>query len=213
MRSAVNGKSEATEEAMQKLAKTLKLVSANSELYYLKRPSEVAESALTEVDASFAEIEALLSDFADEWFSSGNQGSNGARFSKSLDDRIDVKLCQNGKLDFAQMKDILFRLNAIDDVMVGLDRISVYIKRYEELCRDKLLSDLAEHAQRFEASILNELRSSIESEGRRLRNQVERCNLYYQPAVKTKTLWVAVLSLVISSLVLLLTILRIIGYI
>jgi hypothetical protein len=204
---------DATETAMQKLAKAIRLVSANSELYYLKKPADVTETALRDVDGSFAEIEALLSEFADEWFGNRNRGVNTVSLSENLDDRIDVKLCMNGKLDFEQMKKIVFRLNAIDDVVVGLDRISLYIKRYEELCRDKLFSDLAEHAQHFEESILNELRRNVESEARRLRNQIERCNLYYQPAMKTKTLWVAVLSLAISSLAFLLTILKMLNYI
>jgi hypothetical protein len=97
--------------------------------------------------------------------------------------------------------------------MVGLDRISLYVRRYQELCREKQLNDLFEHGQIFENSILNELRRSIESEARRLRNQVERCNLYYQPAMKTKALWVALTSLAISSLAFLLTILKMLNYI
>jgi hypothetical protein len=204
---------DATEKAIQKLAKAIRVVSANSELFYLKKSADVTEAALRDVDSSFSEIEALMSEFADEWFSSRNQGFGAVRLSDNLNDRIDVKLCQNGKLDFEQMKRIVLRLNAIDDVMVGLDRISLYIRRYEELCRDKLLGDLAEHAQHFEASILNELRRSAESEARRLRNQIERCNLYYQPAMKTKTHWVALVSLAISSLAFLLTILRMLNYI
>jgi len=111
------------------------------------------------------------------------------------------------------MKRIVLRLNAVDDVVVGLDRISLYVNRYDELCREKQLSALVEHAQIFENSILNELRRSIESEATRLRNQIERCNLYYQPAMKTKTLWVAVLSLAISTLAFLLTILKMLNYI
>jgi hypothetical protein len=213
MCSRPDGEADATEIAMQKLAKAIRVVSANSELFYLKKPADVTETALRDVDSSFSEIEALMSEFADEWYDSRNQGFGAVRLSENLNDRIDVKLCQNGKLDFQQMKRIVLRLNAIDDVMVGLDRISLYIKRYGELCRDKLLGDLAEHAQHFEASILNELRRSVESEARRLRNQIERCNLYYQPAMKTKTHWVALVSLGISSLAFLLTILRMLNYI
>jgi hypothetical protein len=213
MCSRPDGEADATEIAMQKLAKAIRVVSANSELFYLKKPADVTETALRDVDSSFSEIEALMSEFADEWYNSRNQGFGAVRLSENLNDRIDVKLCQNGKLDFQQMKRIVLRLNAIDDVMVGLDRISLYIKRYGELCRDKLLGDLAEHAQHFEASILNELRRSVESEARRLRNQIERCNLYYQPAMKTKTHWVALVSLGISSLAFLLTILRMLNYI
>jgi len=198
---------------LQKLAKTLKVVSAHAELYYLKKPSEVTEAALREVGDSFEEVEALLSEFAEAWHISGNQGYGALCNSGSLDERIDVKLCQNGKLDFAQMKKIVLRLNAVDDVIATLDRISLYMKRYEELCREKLLNDLMEHAQIFGSSILNELRRNIESEATRLRNQIERCNLYYQPAMKTKTLWVAVVSLAISSLAFILTILKLLGYI
>jgi hypothetical protein len=200
-----------TEVAMHRLAKTLKVASANSEPYYLKKSSDVNEFALREVGNSFAEMEALMSEFADAWYGSRKQSTVDP--SENLDDRIDVKLCQNGKLDFKQMKKIMLRLNAVDDVMVGLDRISLYVRRYQELCREKHLSDLFEHAQVFENSILNELRRSIESEARRLRNQVERCNLYYQPAMKTKALWVALTSLAISSLAFLLTILKMLNYI
>ena len=201
-----------TENAMQKLAKALRVVSANSELYYLKKPVEVAEASLREVEGSFAEVEALLAEFAEQWFNSNRQGANSALFSENLQDRIDVKLCRNGKLDFEQMKGIMLRLNAIDDVVTALDRIGLYITRYQELCLDKYLTDLAEDAKHFEASILDELRRSIDSEARRLRNQIERCNLYYQPAMKTKDVWLAIVSLAISSLAFLLTILRMLNY-
>ena len=200
-----------TESALQKLNKAIQFFSANSQSYYLKRAAEVTEAALNEVGNSFPEAEALMSEFAESWYGSRKQNADCP--PEDLSERIDVKLCQNGKLDFAQMKKIVLRLNAVDDVIVGLDRISLYVKRYEELCREKLLNNLADRAQIFENSILRELRMSIESEAKRLRNQIERCNLYYQPAMKTKTLWVAVLSLAISCLAFLLTILRTLNYI
>ena len=199
------------ELAMQKLDKTIQVFSANSEFYYLKKTADVTEATLRGVGDSFAEVESLMSEFAEAWYGSRKQSADCP--PGNLNDRIDVKLCQNGKLDFEQMKRIVLRLNAVDDVVVGLDRISLYVNRYEELCREKQLGDLVEHAQIFENSILNELRRSIESEATRLRNQIERCNLYYQPAMKTKTLWVAVLSLAISTLAFLLTILKMLNYI
>jgi hypothetical protein len=199
------------ELALQKLNKTIQVFSANSQSYYLKKPSEVNEAALQAAGDSFAEAEALLAEFADVWY--GSRSQNARCPVGDLDNRIDVKLCQTGKLDFAQMKNIVLRLNVIDDIIVGLDRISLYVKRYRELCREKLITDLAERAHAFENSILEELRRSIDSEATGLRNQIERCNLYYQPAVKTKTLWVAVLSLAISSLAFLLAILQMLNYI
>lgn len=200
-----------TEAALQKLDKTIQVFSANSQFYYLKRPSEVSEAVLKDVGDSFAEAEALMAEFAEAWY--GSRGQSADCPPKDLNNRIDVKLCQNGKLDFGQMKKIVLRLNAVDDVLIGLDRISLYLKRYQELCREKLLTDLTERSQVFQNSVLDELQRSIESEATRLRNQIERCNLYYQPAMKTKTLWVAVLSLAISSLAFLLTILKMLNYI
>jgi len=200
-----------TEIALQKLNKAIQVFSANSQFYYLKKPSEVTETALRDAGDAFAEAEALMAEFAEAWYGSRKQNADCP--PGDLTNRIDVRLCQTGKLDFEQMKKMVLRLNAIDDVLVGLDRISLYVKRYQELCREKLLNDLAERAQVFENSILDELQRSIESEATRLHNQIERCNLYYQPAMKTKTLWVAVLSLAISSLAFLLTILKMLNYI
>ncbi len=200
-----------TESALLKLNKTVQVFSAFSQSYYLKKSSEVTETVLRDAGDSFAEGEALLAEFAEIWY--GSRGTFAECSAGNLSDRIDVKLCQSGKLDFTQMKRIVLRLNVIDDVIVGLDRISLYVKRYQDLCREKMLTDLAERAQVFENSILTELRRSINSEATGLRNQIERCNLYYQPAMKSKTLWVAVLSLAISSLAFLLAILQILNYI
>ncbi len=211
MHAKFNEKPYSTEIALQKLNKTVQVFSANSQSYYLKRPPEVTETALKDVGESFSEAEALMAEFAEAWYGSRKQNADCP--PKDLNERIDVKLCQNGKLDFKQMKKMVMRLNAVDDVLVGLDRIGLYVKRYQELCREKLLNDLAERARVFESSILNELQRSIGSEATRLHNQIERCNLYYQPAMKTKTLWVAVLSLAISSLAFLLTILKMLNYI
>src|SRR3972149_10330303 len=110
-----------TENAMQKLAKALQIVSANSELYYLKKPLEVAEAPLRQVEESFAEVEALLAEFAEQWFNSNKRGVNDAFVSENLHDRIDVKLCTNGKRDLAQRKRLVFRGNSIDDVVTALD--------------------------------------------------------------------------------------------
>jgi hypothetical protein len=199
--------------AMEKLGKAVQIVSANSELYYLKKASQITETALREVDSSFDEISSLMSEFAEHWYGSRKQGPDAVPLSDDLNDRIDIKLCQNGKLDFEQMKRIMFRLNGIDEALMGLDRLSYYLKSYQELCREKRLGELVEHAQFFENSILNELRRSIESEAKRLRNQIERCNLYYQPAMKNRTLWVALGSLAISCLAFLLTILKMLNFI
>jgi hypothetical protein len=106
------------------------------------------------------------------------------------------------------MKKIMVRMNRIDDALMGVGPIIFYIQYYENLCREKNLPALVENAELFRTSVLNKAKETLESETKRLRNQIERCNLYYQPAIKTRTLWVALASLVISSLAFLLTVLK-----
>jgi hypothetical protein len=194
--------------AMVRLEKTLRIVHEDSKLYYLKEESQIAEATLRKVDNSFAKISPLMIEFADHWYGSRKQGPDAVQPSEELKERVDIKLFQTGKLDFEQMKRIMTRLNRIDDALMGLDRMNYYIKYYEDLCCHKNLGQFTEHAKLFRTSVINQAKESIESEGRRLRNQIERCNLYYQPAIQTKTLWVALASLAISCLAFLLAILK-----
>ena len=194
--------------AMQKLGKTLQIVAENRKQYYLQNVSQVTEAILTKTDNLFPELSQLMIEFADHWYGSRLKGPDAIQLSEKLEDRIDTKLFQTGKLDFEQMKKIMVRMNRIDDALMGMGRIIFYIQYYENLCREKNLPALMENAELFRTSLLNEAKETLESETKRLRNQIERCNLYYQPAIKTKALWVALASLVISSLAFLLTILK-----
>lgn len=208
MSSKPSGQTPSLDAAMQKLGKTLQIVAENRKQYYLQKASQVTEATLTKTDQLFPELSQLMEEFADHWFGSRHKGSDAIQPSEKLEDRIDIKLFQTGKLDFEQMKKIMVRMNRIDDALMGLNRIIFYIQHYENLCRDKNLAGLVENAELFRTSVLNAAKESVESEAKRLRNLIERCNLYYQPAIKTKTLWVALASLVISSLAFLLTILK-----
>lgn len=194
--------------AMERLGKTLQIVSENRKLYYLKNASQVTEVTLSKTDSLFPELSHLMEEFRDNWYDSKHKGPDAIQPSEKLEDRVDIKLFKTGKLDFEQMKRIMVRMNRIDDALMGFGRIIFYIQYYENLCREKNLLGLVGNAEFFRTTILNEAKDSVESEGKRLRNQIERCNLYYQPAVKTKTLWVALASLGISSLAFLLTVLK-----
>lgn len=194
--------------ALKKLENILRIISEGSKEYYLKRPAEVDNKVLKTVDMSFIDISNLAQEFADHWFNSKLKGPDAIQSSENLDERVDIKLYKTGKLDFEHMKKIMIRLNRIDDVIMGLERITFYLRYYEDLCRKKELSIQASHAEMLRTSTFEVARETISTEGKRLQNQIERCNLYYQPAIKTKTLWVAVSSLIISTLAFLLTILK-----
>ena len=99
-------------------------------------------------------------------------------------------------------------MNRIDDALMGLNRIKFYLSYYENLCSEKGLIKPADHAKLFRESMIEQAIESVTAEGKRLKNQIERCNLYYQPAIKTKTLKVAYIALGISTLSFLLAILN-----
>ncbi len=196
------------EEALKKLTEILRIVSEDAKLYYLKEPDKIDEKILKDVSLSFISISQLSREFADLWFASRLSGEDAIQRSDKLEERIDFKLFGSGKLDFEQMKKMMKRLHRIDDALYGLSRIGSDLKYYRDLCRVKKLDEYAALVDLFLASSLDVARDTLEAEGKKLQNQIERCNLYYQPVIKTRTLWVAVCSLAVSSLAFLITILK-----
>lgn len=201
------------ENAMKKLGEIFKIIIEDAKAYYRKKPSEVDDSILKNIDLSFVSLIELMDEFVDQWFSSTTKGSDAIQPSDNLDERIDIKLFDTGKLDFEQMKKIMVRLNRIDDAILGFGRIEQYLLYYEDLCKKKKLTKPAEHTEMFRAANITVAKEYLICEGKRLRNQIERCNLYYQPAIKTKAVRVASVALAISSLSFLLSILNAIGII
>ena len=195
------------ENAMVKLAEVLKIVRKDAEAYYLKKPEKVDVSILKTIDTSFASISILMQEFVEQWFNSREKGPDAIQPSADLKERIDIKLFETGKLDFDQMKKIMKRMHRIDDALLGFDRIEFYIRYYEYLCKMHNLTKPAGHAQMFRTSSIIVGKDYLKSEGNRLRNQIDRCNLYYQPAIKTKALNVAYVALAISALSFLLSVL------
>ena len=132
--------------AMERLGKTLQIVSENSKLYYLQKALQVSSTTLSKTDNLFPELSQLMIEFADYWCGSRHKGPDAIQPSEKLEDRIDIKLFQTGKLDFEQMKKIMVRMNRIDDALMGVGRIIFYIQYYENLCREKKLPALVENA-------------------------------------------------------------------
>lgn len=201
------------ENAMKKLAEVLEIVSKDAKAYYLKKPEKVDASILKTIDLSFASLSILMQEFIEQWFNSRYKGTDAIQSSENLKERIDIKLFETGKLDFKQMKKIMTRMNRIDDALLGFERTEFYLIYYEDLCKKNKLTKPAEHAEMFRTSSIVVGKEYLKGEGNRLRNQIERCNLYYQPAIKTKTLNVALVALAISTLSFLLSILNAINLI
>jgi hypothetical protein len=163
---------------------------------------------------SFTSLSVLCREFSELWFDSKSKGPDAIRTSDKLEDRIDIKLFQTEKLDFVQPKKIMIRMNRLDDALMALDKISIHLKYYEDTCKEKGLTKPAKIANLFRVTSIDVLRESLRTEAKRLENQIERCNLYYQSDINTKSftinanaLRVAYIALSISALSVLLTIL------
>jgi hypothetical protein len=206
--SANSGENYSLDNAMRKLRRIGEIISEDSKEYYLKKPSDVNDNVLKDISLSFVTLSSLIQEFADQWFSSKYKGVDAIQSSENLKERVDIKLFDTGKLDFKQMKKIMVRMNRIDDGLWGLYRIDFYLRYYEDLCNKKKLTDYANLAELFRTSSIDAAKETLTTEEKRWRNQIERCNLYYQPAIKTKTLNVALIALAISTLSVLITILN-----
>jgi len=173
----------------------------------MKKATEVSKKTLDEVVISLVQVSNLLTRFQLSWIESRRSGSDAVELSRKLDDRIDMKLFRTGKLDFEQLKKLMARLNRADDALLGLNRIGFYVSDYGRLCIESGLQRNAETARLFIEGNLNPVEKHINSEIERSRNQIQRCNLYYQSQLKSKTFRIAFASLLISSLSVFLSIL------
>lgn len=195
------------QNAMNTLAKIHKIISEDNREIYLKPLSEVDASLLKTLSLSFTGLSLLFQEFLDQWYNSKSQGPDAIQMSDKLEDRIDIKLYQTEKLDFEQMKKIMTRMNRIDDALMSLDLVSFNLKYYEDACREKGLIKYAELAVLFRVYSVDRLREILRTESRRFGNQIERCNLFYQSKLNTKTLKIAYIALIISALSVFLTVL------
>ena len=108
-----------------------------------------------------------------------------------MNERIDYKLFNTGKLDFEQMKKIMARLNRIDDALLLDEVITPHLKQYEYLCEQKNIDEGLNMVNWFESNFVEVFKKHLLNEKNRFGNQVERCNLYYQAKLNTTTVKIA----------------------
>jgi hypothetical protein len=104
------------------------------------------------------------------------------------------------------MKKIMARLNRIDDAMAMEEIIPPYLKQYAYLCKEKRLYACLNLCNSLEIDFVEVFMKHIINENKRLENQVERCNLYYQAKLNTTTVKIAWGALILSVISILATI-------
>lgn len=179
------------QNAMDKLAEVCAIIVENNEKIFMKKAEEIDAEVLEKLAESLVKCGYLFNEFLYRWDKSELKGPDAFRKSDKLEDRIDIKLYETGKLDFDKMKKVMARLHRIDDIMLMEEIMTPYFRQYANLCKEKGLSHCADLNNSFESNFVERLRTHLENERMRLGNQIERCNLYYQAKLNTRTVRIA----------------------
>lgn len=186
--------------ALNKLAEIHKIIFEDNPNIFSKKPEEVSVDSLRDLSLLFPSLSTLFKEANEEWFGSKSKGFDAVVRSEKLEDRLDIKVCQTDKLDLKHMEKIMIRMNRLDDALDHLERISFYLKYYEDVCKQKGLTMYANASEIFRVFSIKEFIKSLRIEAKQHRNQIERSNLYYQAKMNTKTLKIAYAALGISVL-------------
>ena len=183
------------QNALNKLAIILKTIFEDNQELFLKKPEEVSVELLKKLSESFISLSTLFQEVIEEWAGSDSEGIEGIKSSEELDDRLGIIgwLFGNSK--------------PIDEALESLEKISLYLKYYEDLCKQKGLTMYANLSELFRVYGIEEFIKTLRIEVKQHKNQIERSNLYNQAKLNTKTLKIAYASLVISVLFAVLTVL------
>jgi len=195
------------QNAVNKLAIILKLIFEDYPDIFLKKPEEVSVDLLNNLSNSFISISTLFQEVIEEWFGSSPEMFDAIRRSEELEDQLDVEVGETDKLDFEQIRKIMNRMNKIDDALGNLEKISLYLKYYEDLCKQKGLTTNANLSEIFRVYGVEEFANSLRNEVKHHKNQIERNNMYNRAKLNRKTLETAKKSLKTAYAALVITVL------
>jgi hypothetical protein len=193
------------QNALNTLAIMLKIIYEDNQDVFLKKPEEVSVDLLKNLSDSFILLSTLFEEVIAEWFGSNSEGFDVFEKSEELGDRLDVKVSEADKLDFEQIRKIMNRMNRLDDALDSLEKISFYLKYYEDLCKQKGLTTYANLSEIFRVYGVEEFTKILRNEIKKRKSQVERNNMYNQAKLNTKTLKIAYAAFFVSVLFAILT--------
>ena len=191
-----------TRSSLNKLAIILKIVFEDNQDIFLKKPEEVNVDSLKHLSGSFISISTLFQEVIEEWFGSDSEAFDVIKQSEELKAKLATEISEADKLDFEQIRTIMNRTNRIDEALEDLEKISYYLKYYEDLCKQKGLTTYANLSEIFRVYGAEEFIKILKNEAKRHKLQIERNNLYNnlynQTKLNTKTLKIAYAALSIS---------------
>jgi hypothetical protein len=186
------------QNAVNKLAIILKLIFEDNPNIFLKKPEEVSVDLLNNFSNSFISISTLFQEVIEEWFGSSPEVFEAINRPEELGDQLEIEVRETDKLDFEHIRRIMNRMNKIDDALGNLEKISLYLKYYEDLSKQKGLTSNANLSEIFRVYGVEEFARNLRNEINHHKNQIERNNMYNRAKLNTKTLKIATKSLKIA---------------
>lgn len=188
------------EEVKRIVGEALKIVIKKYERpFFEKRAEEMSKNDLLEAAKAFAEVGSKISAFRILWLGSYHEGKD------AIKEKIDVKLTEENKLDMDLFKRIIKRSSAAEDILRVLNHIEFYNSDFLEKCQTRKRA--REVTEAFRRLLLLPAMKNIEGDLSRMRNQIERCNLYFQNQLSKRiyrlsfaTLGVGFVALLIASI-------------
>jgi len=181
------------EEAKRIVVEALKIISEKyANPFFAKRAEEID---YVKAAIAFTAAGAKIRDFRILWLRSYSEGKD------AIKEKIDVKLVEENKLDMDLFKRIIIRSSAGEDILQALNRIEFYSSDFLEKCQAKKRA--RESMELFRRIVLFPSIKNVEGDLSRIRNQIERCNLYFQNRLSMRMHRLSIASVGVSIVALL----------
>ena len=177
------------EEVKRIAGEALKIIKEKYERHFFKkRAEEMSSNDLLGAAKAFAEAGMKIRDFPILWMRSYREGKD------AIKEKIDVKLVEENKLDMDLFKRNIIRSSAGEDILQALNRIEFYSSDFLEKCQAKKHVRAIENTELFRRIILLPVIKNLEGDLSRMRNQIERCNLYFQNRLSMRMFRLSIVS-------------------
>lgn len=181
--------SEPSIEEVKKIAgEALKIIKEKYESpFFAKQAEGMGSMSFLQAAKAFTEAGMKIRDFRILWMRSYREGKD------AIKEKIDIKLIEENKLDMDLFGRIIKRSSAGEDILRALNQIEFYSSDFLEKCRIKERG--RKSMELFRRLLLLPSIKNVEGDLSRMRNQIERCNLYFQNRLSMRMFRLSIVSM------------------
>jgi hypothetical protein len=188
------------DEAKRTVAEALKIIKREYESpFFARRAEKMSSNDFLKAAKGFAEASMKISASRILWLRSFQEGKD------AIKEKIDVKLLEEGKLDMDLFGRIIKRSSDGEHILRVLNQIEFYSAEFLQKCQTK--ERARETIKLIRSIVLRPCIKNMERDLSRMRNQIERCNLYFQNRLNMRMFWLSIGSMSVGFVALLIALL------